>query len=164
MKDEILFAALREGARIPRRREEDAGYDIYACFDEDYRILAPHTVELIPSGIASAFPAQYAAILKERGSTGTRGIGQRAGVIDSGYRGEWLIALSNLTAKPLAIVKKHALDDPALADMLIYPYEKAICQAVFVPIAALPAREATMDELMAIDSLRGEGRLGSSGK
>ena len=164
MKDEILFAALREGARIPHRREEDAGYDIYACFDEDYRIIAPHTVELIPSGIASAFPEKYAAILKERGSTGTRGIGQRAGVIDSGYRGEWLIALSNLNDRPLAIVKKEALDDPALQDCIIYPYEKAICQAIFVPIAALSAREATIDELLSVASERGEGRLGSSGK
>ena len=162
--NEILFAALREGAHIPKRREEDAGYDVYACFDEPYRVIAPHTVEMIPSGIASAFPAQYAAILKERGSTGTRGIGQRAGVIDSGYRGEWLVALSNLNDRPLAIAKKEALDDPALSEMLIDPYEKAICQAIFVPIAALSAREATMDELLSVTSERGAGRLGSSGK
>lgn len=161
---EILFAALREGAKIPHKRSEDAGYDIYACFDEPYRVLLPHQTCLIPSGIISAFPENYVAILKERGSTGVRGFGQRAGVIDSGYRGEWMIALTNLNDRPLAIVKEAYADAAQLQDAIRYPYEKAICQAVFVPLAALSARAAAVEEIMEIDSLRGEGRLGSSGK
>ncbi len=161
---EIRFARLREGAVIPSKRDEDSDYDLYACFDEEEFVIPAFSTRLIPTGLVSAFDKNLGVKFEERGSnTKWCGIVQ-AGVIDSGYRGEWLIALSNLNDKPLAIVKKHALDDPALADMLIYPYEKAICQAVFVPIAALPAREATLDELTAIDSLRGEGRLGSSGK
>ena len=161
---EILFGALRADARIPHKRAEDAGYDIYACFDEPYRILMPHQTDLIPSGIVSAFPESYVAILKERGSTGIRGIGQRAGVIDSGYRGEWMIALTNLNDRPLAIVKAEYDQDPALQTFIRYPYEKAICQAVFVPLATLCARAATVDEILAIDSARAAGRLGSSGK
>ncbi len=161
---EILFAALREGAHIPQKRAEDAGYDIYACFDEPYRILMPHQTDLIPSGIISAFPENYVAILKERGSTGIRGFGQRAGVIDSGYRGEWMIALTNLNEQPLAIVKAAYDAAPELQDFIRYPYEKAICQAVFVPLAAFCARAASVEEILAIDSARRAGRLGSSGK
>jgi dUTP pyrophosphatase len=161
---EILFAALREGARIPQKRREDAGYDIYACFDEPYRILMPHQTSLIPSGIISAFPEDYAAILKERGSTGIRGFGQRAGVIDSGYRGEWMIALTNLNDRPLAIVKAAYDGDPVLEGLIHYPYEKAICQAVFVPLAVLSSRAASVEEILGIDYIRGTGRLGSSGK
>jgi len=162
--NEILFAALRADAHIPQKRDEDAGYDIYACFDEPYRIIQPHQTALIPSGIISAFPQEYVAILKERGSTGSRGIGQRAGVIDSGYRGEWMIALTNLNDRPLAIVKASHANDLLLADTIVYPYEKAICQAIFVPLAQLSARAADPEEILAINSQRGEGKLGSSGK
>ena len=66
MTNEILFAPLRDGARMPQKREEDAGYDIYACFDEPWRIIAPHETTLVPSGLISAFPKEYVAILKER--------------------------------------------------------------------------------------------------
>ena len=160
----IYFAALREGAHIPKKRDEDAGYDIYPCFDEPYMRIEPHTTVIIPSGILSSFPKEYVAILKERGSTGTRGIGQRAGVIDSGYRGEWLISTTNHNELPLIIAKKEYLAENEFPDCLIYPYEKAICQAVFVPLAQLEAVEVSPDEILAIASDRGTGKLGSSGK
>ncbi len=32
----LYFARLSEDAVIPTKRQEDAGYDIYACFNEDY--------------------------------------------------------------------------------------------------------------------------------
>ena len=32
--EELLFARIREDAVIPSKRVEDAGYDIYAAFDE----------------------------------------------------------------------------------------------------------------------------------
>lgn len=160
----IYFAAIREGAHIPQKRDEDAGYDIYPCFDEPFMKIEPHSTVIIPSGIISAFPKEYVAILKERGSTGTRGIGQRAGVIDSGYRGEWLISTTNHNDKPLIIAKKECIDQFDKDANIIYPYEKAICQAVFIPLAQLEAAEVTPDEILAISSDRGSGKLGSSGK
>ena len=36
METTIKFAKVKPNAKIPTKREEDAGYDIYACFDEDY--------------------------------------------------------------------------------------------------------------------------------
>lgn len=77
----IYFAKVKEQAIIPTKREEDGAFDIYACFEEDYMIIEPHETKMIPTGLASAFSADYVAILKERGSNGSKGIGQRAGVI-----------------------------------------------------------------------------------
>ena len=162
--EQLYFAALWEGARIPTKREEDAGYDIYACFEEAYFRFEPFETKIVPSGIISAFPAAYVAILKERGSTGTRGIGQRAGVIDSGYRGEWLISMTNHNACPLMIAKKDYVASHDLPGCVVYPYEKAICQALFVPLAILDAETVDAEKILAIPSERGTGRLGSSGK
>lgn len=162
--DKLYFAALREGARIPTKRDEDAGYDIYACFEEAYFRFEPFETKIVPSGIISAFPEEYVAILKERGSTGTRGIGQRAGVIDSGYRGEWLISMTNHNDRPLVIAKAEYAAVQDLSDCVVYPYEKAICQALFIPLAQLNAQAVDAETILAIPSARGTGRLGSSGK
>ena len=160
----IYFAALREGARIPTKRDEDAGYDIYACFEEPYFQFEPFETKIVPSGIISAFPPEYVAILKERGITGTRGIGQRAGVIDSGYRGEWLISMTNHNERPLVIAKADYAASHDLGNAVIYPYEKAICQALFVPLAQLQAKTVDAETIVSMPSERGAGRLGSSGK
>ncbi len=160
----ILFAKVKDEARVPAKRTEDAGYDIYACFAEPYFRFEPFETKIVPSGIISAFPAEYVAILKERGSTGTRGIGQRAGVIDSGYRGEWLISMTNHNARPLVIAKADYAAAHDLSDCVVYPYEKAICQALFVPLAQLDAETVDAETILAVPSVRGAGRLGSSGK
>ena len=92
----IYFAKLNEKAIIPSKEEENAGYDIYACFDEDYIEVPPFSTKLIPTGIAWASSPKYYMQIEERSSTGTKGIKKSAGVIDSGYRGEMKIAISNI--------------------------------------------------------------------
>lgn len=160
-KDEIWFAKLKESAIIPTKRKEDAGYDIYPAFDKETIVIPPHTTCMIETGIMSAFSDEYAIILKERGSTGSKGIGQRCGVIDSGYRGEWLVPITNHNDYPLYITK---LENLHISDAVIYPYKKAICQAILVPVINAKSIEKTTDELLNIESERGNGKLGSSGK
>ncbi|MEG0767038.1 MAG: dUTP pyrophosphatase, partial [Clostridia bacterium] len=99
--EQIYFAKVRAEAIIPSRRTEDAGFDLYACFAEDTLYFAPGETRVIPTGIASAFDAGFYFQVKERGSTGVLGMAVRAGVIDSGYRGEWFIPITNLSAQPL---------------------------------------------------------------
>ena len=82
----LYWAKVKEKAKIPCKREEDAGYDLYPCFEEDYLEIPVLHTKLVPLGIATAFDSDYVMILKERGSTGTKGMAQRSGVIDSGYR------------------------------------------------------------------------------
>jgi dUTPase len=45
-----------------------------------------------------------------------------------------------------------------------YPYEKAICQALVIPVPQTEVEEITFDKLQSFESERGNGALGSSGK
>lgn len=159
-KNEIWFARTKECGQIPTKRAEDAGYDIYPAFDEDYICIVPHETKMIPTGICSAFSSDYVAILKERGSTGTKGIGQRCGVIDSGYRGEWMVPITNHNDVPLYIAK----NGHDLFEGIVYPYHKAICQALLMPVIHAESVEKTVEEINLVQSERGTGKLGSSGK
>lgn len=167
MHTTVKFAKVRPTAKIPTKRVEDAGYDIYSDFEEDYMLIPPHETVLIPTGIASACDTDYCFVLKERGSTGSKGIAQRCGVIDSGYRNEWFVPITNTTNKKIAIVKKKASDYIFMRNTIgytIYPYEKAICQALVIPVPNTTVKEITYDELKTIPSERGLGMLGSSEK
>ena len=171
---EVKFAKVHTNAIIPSKRDEDMGFDIYACFDEDYIVINPHETKLIPTGIASACNPKYGFLVFERGSTGSKGIARRCGVIDSGYRNEWFIGLTNTTNKKLLISKlseeetydKYYGDyEPWISgDLLIYPYSKAIAQALVVPVPKVVVDEIPYDELKEIKSERGMGALGSSNK
>lgn len=161
--DKIKFAKVKENAVIPSKREEDAGYDIYACFDEKFVIIQPHETVLIPTGIASAFSDDYVMVLKERGSTGTKGMAQRCGVIDSGFRNEWLVPITNTTDKTIMIDKVFEKVEE-YNSYIHYPYGKAICQALLLPVPKVEIEEIAYDELIKIESERGNGMLGSSGK
>ena len=106
----LYWAKVKKEAIIPTKRREDAGYDLYPCFEQEYLEIAPAHTQLVPLGIASAFDSDYVMILKERGSTGTKGMAQRAGVIDSGYRGEYMAPITNVNDKPVVIAKADVVD------------------------------------------------------
>ena len=167
-KVKVYFAKLRPEAVIPSKRDEDAGYDIYACMEADWMLYAPHETRPMPTGIVSAFSADYYFHIGERGSSGAKSISKRAGVIDSGYRGEWFVMLTNLNDVPLYFVKPEAEarlraelgDSPAV----IYPTSKAVCQAMLLPVPRTEVVELSPEEIMAFASERGEGKLGSSQK
>ena len=171
MKTKVYFAKVKSDAKIPSKRVEDAGLDIYACFDEEYMVIEPHETKLISTGIASVCDSDYCFVLKERGSTGTRGIAQRCGIIDSGYRNEWFVPITNTNPYPLVIFKEGFEPATLLTKGILpvdhiktYPYEKAICQALVVPVPQTEVEEISFDELQTISSERGNGALGSSGK
>lgn len=160
----ILFAKVRETAKIPTKEVENAGYDVYADFEQGYMVLGTNTVKLIPTGIASSVLDDWALIVKERGSTGVKGMSVRAGIVDSGYRGEIFVALNNTSEQPIIIAKEGATLPEWSEGLVIYPYEKAIAQLLLVPVPKAFTKEITYDELKAIPSKRGEGALGSSQK
>lgn len=188
---EVRFAKVHPNAIIPSKRDEDMGFDIYACFDEDYIVINAHETKLIPTGIASACNTKYGFLLRERGSTGSKGIALRCGVIDSGYRNEWFVGLTNTTGDVWYISKlpieevierectrivgqskdKYNLNlsyDEVKKDLelyaRVYPYSKAIAQALVVPVPKVEVKEIPYEELKAIESERGLGKLGSSNK
>ena len=165
----INFAKVRDSAVIPSKREEDAGFDIYANFEENYMIIDKHETVMIPTGIACACDKEYCFIIKERGSTGTKGMAQRCGVVDSGYRGEIFAPITNTSNNTLIILKRgvdisELYKDIIPKDITIYPYEKAIAQLLLIPVPSVSVKEITFKELQEIPSVRGGGNLGSSKK
>ena len=159
----IFFAKIREGAVIPSKRDEDSDYDLYACFDEEEFVIPAFSTRLIPTGLISAFDKSLGVKFEERGSnTKWCGIVQ-AGVIDSGYRGEWVCAMYNGNSVPVHITK--AVEEvQRLEDRVLVPYTKAICQFHVRQIPETEIAEAAPEEIYAQSSERGAGKLGSSGK
>ena len=172
--NKIYFAKLNPNAIIPSKKQEDAGYDIYACFESDYFVIEPFKTRPVPTGIASAFSSKYYAQVEERSSMGKLGIKKSSGVFDSGYRGEYFILTYNTNDKPLIISKLDADDisDEIVInskkynknDVIIYPYKKAICQLVLHILPNLEVEEISHEQLLSIKSERGENGFGSSGK
>ena len=163
MTANIKFAKVRPDAKIPTKRVEDAGWDIYANFVEDWIEIPPHTNKLIPTGIASAFDSDWAVILRERGSTGVKNLKISAGVLDSGFRNEWFVCLYNGNDRPVCIAKYlNGEQSPENKKAIIYPYDKAIAQALLIPVPVVEVEEISYEELQQIPSERGMGQLGSS--
>lgn len=167
MNAKIQLAKVKSDAILPSKRQEDAGYDVYTCFSEQYIRIMPHETRSVPTGIASAFSSKYYIQLCERGSSGIEGIALLGGVIDSGYRGEWFVTLTNTRNIPLYIAKKESIHDmcsSANSEIWIYPANKAICQALLLPVPKSRIVELSYEKLKHIDSLRKNGKLGSSSK
>lgn len=178
----IRFAKVKPDAVIPSKELENAGYDLYACFNEDFILIPSLTTKLIPTGIASYLGTEYYLQIQERGSTGSKGIKYGAGVIDGTYTGEIFIAITNCNENPLVISKlsseelfdKYANEIMPWMDcvnidyfnnnVIVYPYSKAIAQAIIHKVHNMPVKEISYEELKSLPSQRGAGKLGSSGK
>lgn len=164
----IYFAKLKDKAILPSKEEENAGYDIYACFEDDYIEIPPHSTKLIPTGIAWASSPKYYMQIEERSSTGTKGIKKSAGVIDSGYRGEIKIAISNINSYPLIFsnIPEQILRAKFVIDQnaLIYSTQKAIAQGIIHKVRKMKIIEIDRDALLKIPSSRGDKGWGSTNK
>ena len=172
--NELCFAKIRETARVPSKRDEDAGFDLYADFAEDFFVIEAGETRAVPTGIAAAFSSKWYAQIEERSSMAKLGIKKSGGVMDSGYRGEYLIMTYNTNKKPF-IISKISIEDLVdefeingvkykKEEAIIYPYTKAICQMVMQEIPIFEVNEISYDELKSISSERGEGGFGSSKK
>ena len=144
--DKIKVKKLRENAKLPTYGTEfSAGADLYACLAEDVTIL-PGETKKIPTGLAMEIPVGCAGLIYARSSLGTkRGLApaNKVGVVDSDYRGEFMIFLHNHGAEPQTI--QHG---DRVAQLLITP--------VFTP------RFVEAADLS--DTVRGAGGFGSTGK
>ena len=57
-----------------------------------------------------------------------------------------------------------SINESIWEDVIVYPYTKAIAQALIVPVPKTKVEEVSYDELKNIASERGMGALGSSNK
>ena len=142
----IKVKKLRAGAQLPTYGTEfSAGADLYACLEESVTI-EPGQTKKIPTGLAMELPNGTAGLIYARSSLGTkRGLApaNKVGVVDSDYRGEFMIFLHNHGSEPQTITHGDRI-----AQLLVTP--------VFTP-GFVEAQELT-------DTDRGAGGFGSTGK
>jgi len=96
----LRVKCLEAGARAPvvAHPGEDLGYDLFAL---EAVVLTPRATVKVRTGIAvEARDPQTGAplglLVRDRSSVAARGIATTGGVIDSGYRGEILVVMTNL--------------------------------------------------------------------
>ena len=151
----INYIKLRESAIEPfRAKDGDAGYDLYAVTREK---IAPMERKLIPIGIAFEIPSgYYGRIAPRSGLAVKKGIDVMAGVIDSSYRGEVMVLLSNFnpSVEDRAFGGMFGSSD----DFVINPGDR-IAQLI---IEKCHSVEWELKEGLS-DSARGDGGFGSSG-
>lgn len=143
---DIKIKKLRDSAIIPQRaHESDAGYDLFADTPTQVAIL-PHETVKVPTGVAITPPeGTFGAIFARSGIASRQGLrpANCVGVCDSGYTGEYIVALHNDTNDV----------------QMITPCEK-IAQLVFIPYVVGDFIE--VEDLESTD--RGDGGFGSTGK
>lgn len=169
-ENDIYFAKMKNNAIIPGKEIENAGYDFYACFEDDYIFIEPNKTKLVSTGIAWASSPKYYLQIEERSSTGSKGIKKSAGVIDSGYRGEIKIAITNSNSNPLIFINldeeefKEKYPELVKDNPLLYSTKKAIAQGIIHKVEEVNIKEISLENLLNIPSKRGDKGWGSSNK
>ncbi|TXH00371.1 MAG: dUTP diphosphatase [Candidatus Moraniibacteriota bacterium] len=137
----IRVKKLHPEAKIPHfAHPGDAGMDLYSVAE---LILKPGERASVPTGIAIALSDGYVALVWDKSGVSHKfGVKVLGGVIDAGYRGEWLIGLVNLGQEPYPIKKGQKI-----AQVLIQAVERPEIEEV-----------EELDE-----TSRGAGRFGSTG-
>ncbi len=144
--DAIRVKKLKPNAILPTYGStEAAGADLYACLEETV-IIQPGESAFIPTGLAMELPKGYAGLIYARsGLACKRGLApaNKVGVVDSDYRGEFIVVLHNHGSAPQEV--SHG---ERIAQLVVTP--------VFTP------GFAQVEELT--DTERSAGGFGSTGK
>lgn len=137
----ILVKKLHPDAKVPAfAHPGDAGMDLFSVQDI---VIRPSARVSVPTGIAVEMPMGYVGLIWDKsGPSHQFGIKTLGGVVDSGYRGEYLVGLVNLGQEDFVIRSGQKV-----AQLLIQAVEHPEIEEV-----------ADLE-----DTSRGAGRFGSSG-
>ena len=148
MKLKVKAVSPKIGRELPwpsRATAGSAGMDLSACIEEDI-IIAPRQLVKIPTGIAIALPGpEYVALVFARSGLGIKHgitLSNGVGVIDSDYRGEIRVGLTNLSDTPYTV----------------QPGDRVAQLAVMPVVRAQLVQAEDLDE-----TARGAGGFGSTG-
>lgn len=123
--EKVAVKKLREGAVLPTfGSNEAAGADLYACLEHDVTIAPGETV-FVPTGLAMELPRGYAGLIYARsGLACKRGLApaNKVGVVDSDYRGEFIVALHNHGTQPQTISHGERIAQLVVTPVLIPEY------------------------------------------
>ena len=145
---DIKIKRLSETATLPTKAHiTDACFDIYADYPYKEHIeIKPREAVTINTGFATDIPEGYFAAVFPRSGMGIKRhlrLSNSTGIIDSSYRGEWMVALYNDGEETQII---HHGDRIA-------------------QFTLLPVLDVTLDEVDKLDETeRGSGGFGSSGR
>lgn len=144
--EKITVKKLKENAIIPTYGSaEAAGADLYACLD-DAVVIQPGESVFVPTGLSMEIPKGYAGLIYARSGMACKrdlAPANKVGVIDSDYRGEFIVVLHNHGKNPQTV--EHG---ERIAQLVITP--------VFTPVFL------EVDNLS--DTQRAGGGFGSTGK
>ena len=138
----IKIKKLSEDAKLPTYAHfDDAGVDLYAVADVN---MKPGERVQIPTGLAMELPVGYVGLIWDKsGLSHRQGLKTLGGVLDSGYRGEILIGMINLSDEDYKIEKGHKVAQMIIQEKITAEFEEV----------------DRLDE-----SERGAGGIGSTGK
>ena len=149
MELKIKAVSPKVGAEIPLPYYASAGaaaMDLHACLDAPVEI-APRALVSIPTGVAIALPsADYVALVFARSGLGIKhgiALSNGVGVIDSDYRGEIRVGLTNLSDVPYTVQPGDRI-----AQLMVTP----VVRPALVQVEELD------------ETQRGTGGFGSTGK
>jgi len=164
----LQYYRCHDNAQPPTNEHPSAGWDFYCVSDETFsdgfgpklgRMLHPGDSHIFHTGIKASFTPGHVGIFMDRSGMGakrkihcmgavleTDGLHRLAGVIDSDYRGEWMVSLINL----------------GHMDQIIWAGDKII-QCVFHRIPSVNLEEAFSQDQLDW-TMRGEKGFGSSGQ
>lgn len=161
-ESDIYFAKTHQDAIIPTKRFEDCGYDLYVV-DVHELLILPQQYTNLRTGLISAFSPKYRIKIESRGSTAKAGLMINAGVIDSGYRGEWFVNIVNVGNVPVILTSR--VQEITIQDnRILYPTSKAIAQFKVDEVPLMCVEEVDLFFIKNIKSERGDGKEGSSNK
>ncbi|MDD5071753.1 MAG: dUTP diphosphatase [Patescibacteria group bacterium] len=136
----LKIERVKPGAKLPQRAHlGDAGLDLFSA---DYYSILPGESMIVSTGIKMAIPEGYAGLIWDKSGVAKSGIHTTAGVIDSGYRGEILVNMINLSGDIYHIA----------------PRQK-IAQILIQPAPDLEIKENIIDD----ETSRNDNGFGSSG-
>lgn len=119
----------------------DAAFDLFSTETITFRSGDVHSV---PAGIKLEIPDGYAGLIWDKSGLAIKhGLKVLGGVVDSGYRGEVMVGMTNLTDTEYSLKKGEKV-----AQMIIQKVERVSIEEV--------------EELS--ETKRGEGGFGSTGK
>jgi len=138
----LKIKKVKENAKIPKYAlKDDVALDLF-CVEKTE--LKPNEIKMISTGIAMEIPRGYAGLIWDKsGLAGKYGIKTMGGVIDSGYRGEIKVVITNFSDKK-------------------YIFEEG------EKVAQIIIQKVEQPEIFEVEELneseRGENNFGSTGK
>ncbi len=117
----VPIVKCHNNAIIPTRATPcSAGFDLYACLDNDEIILSQKT-GIIKTGVSIAIPEGFVGLVCPRSGLAAKfeiTVLNAPGVIDSDYRGEIMCILKNLSTKDFVVI-----DGMRIAQLVVVKHE-----------------------------------------